>query len=364
MVCSHSHILPAFILRASSTYPVRDSTSIRFSQLTINPPPPPPVFPPPATPRAPPLHTIPSLNAAVEEHTAEPTAIDAAALDECTLIITVFDRYTKLPARLRWYHTVVYFKAIVVVWNAVGHTPPQIDPTDYRIPISIVRQPHNSMNNRFLPRSEITTDCVVNMDDDWDMPLALLTFSIRLWYRSYPRLLVGLLKNARSHGVGDDGSWRYLTNASMPQSIVLPSGMVYHSDYLHMYTSMVPAAARALVDETTNCDDILFNFMVANATGQPPVFVQRSGARKVHVKRRLGGRHGLWKREKHYTDRNRCVSTFADLFGGQQLRYTRDSYWAESAVEATFPSSADHHPLRASCAMCAGKAVDDCVQCS
>lgn len=193
------------------------------------------------------FHSLPSFDAAVQAHTSAPPSVDAAPLDGCTLVITVFDRYQNLEARLRWYHNVVYFKAIVVVWNAVNKTPPRLDPRTYRIPVYILRQDRNSMNNRFKPRREIATKCVVNMDDDWDMPLPLLKFAIRLWYRSFPQLLVGLLKNGRTHGFGADGQWRYLKNTTMPQSIVLPSGMVYHSRYLRMYTSTLPQAARNLV---------------------------------------------------------------------------------------------------------------------
>lgn len=62
------------------------------------------------------------------------------------------------------------------------------------------------------------------------------------------------------------------------QSIVLPSGMVYHRKYLAMYTEAPTLQpARRLVDDVMNCDDILFNFMVANATNSAPVFIGRRG---------------------------------------------------------------------------------------
>ena len=57
-------------------------------------------------------------------------------------------------------------------------------------------------------------------------------YAVRLWRVSFPRRLVGLLKNARTHGVDSQGRLTYLKNASAPQSIVLPSMLVYHRDFL------------------------------------------------------------------------------------------------------------------------------------
>ena len=55
--------------------------------------------------------------------------------------------------------------------------------------------------------------------------------------------------------------------------------LVFVSCFNPRYTSGTPLAARALVDETMNCDDILLNVAVSNYTGRPPVFVQTSGVR-------------------------------------------------------------------------------------
>lgn len=86
------------------------------------------------------------------------------------------------------------------------------------------------------------------------------------WYYSFQDQLVGVSKNSRLHGLSDGEppdvrdfaeaaamlvnnistesaaenamevkNWVYLKNLSMPQSIVLPSGMVYHRKYLGAY---------------------------------------------------------------------------------------------------------------------------------
>lgn len=45
---------------------------------------------------------------------------------------------------------------------------------------------------------------------------------------------------------------------------------MYHRKYLDMYSFDLPQAARDVVDEVQNCDDILFNYMIANATQSGP----------------------------------------------------------------------------------------------
>ena len=139
----------------------------------------------------------------------------------------------------------------MVVWNAV-HVAPPVDQTRARrflAPVVYRRQGRNSLNNRFRPDDAITTECVVNMDDDWDMPEPAVSYAVRVWHNGFRSRLVGLQKNARTHAaVPGAGTWQYTTAPGAPQSIVLPSGMVYHRDYLHMCVgpcACLPAETRA-----------------------------------------------------------------------------------------------------------------------
>lgn len=247
-----------------------------------------------------------------------------------------------------------YLKSIVVVWNAIDVAPPTIKDSWFRIPVNVVISKENSMNNRFKPSNHIGTDCVINMDDDWDMPYPVMEYAIRVWHGGYQDALVGLWDNGRVHGVhraqrthrdaaagGGDGRtngrggvpppppWTYgKVEGTQPRSIVLPSGMVYHRRYLKMYTEDLPHKARALVDRVTNCDDILFNFMVANATGNAPVFIGTDGITGVQVMQTVtadGEPSGLYNRKEHAKDRGACLATFSDMFAGMKLRYVRQS---------------------------------------
>eukprot|EP00040_Diaphanoeca_grandis_P025841 m.143803 g.143803 ORF g.143803 m.143803 type:complete len:639 (+) comp30336_c0_seq1:81-1997(+) len=319
---------------------------------------------------------IPSYDGACHLHHSKKnpqTTMDMAPYSSCTMILTVYDRYKDIEDRLKWYHTMLYLKSIYVVWNKIDTDIPIIDPSKYRIPIHFAKQKVNSMNNRFRPSELITTECIVNMDDDWNMPHTLLNYVIRLWHHSFRNQVVGIRKNARTHGInmssnggggGDvDGKWIYMKNASAPMSIVLPSGMVYHRKYLDMYTFSIPQQARDLVDDITNCDDLLFNFMVANHSGTAPVFVRTSGISKVHVIK--SGRSGLFTRGKHYVDRDSCLTQMAAMFGGMKLRYTPDSFSVDQESFTIYPTLADLRTINYTCTRCLGdtEKTDDCVTC-
>ena len=141
------------------------------------------------------------------------------------------------------------------------------------------------MNNRWMPRPEINTDCVMNMDDDAFckspyfkslVPLNVLKQAFYLWKKN-PDQLIGYKNTARKHifhlSTSSYTYERYWHELELGNSIVLPYGMFYHRDMLQIYMSKSLEASRGLVDMHNNCDDILLNFAVSNYTGKPPLFI-------------------------------------------------------------------------------------------
>lgn len=246
-----------------------------------------------------------------------PTSEQLSLFDKFTLILTVYDRFKTIADRLDYYQNLDNLNAIVIVWNNINETPPSIPPRTFKVPIHIIKQTVNSLNNRFYPWAEITTDCVVNMDDDWNMPFEHIYNAIHVWKSDFFNHLVGHHHQGRSH-MKSEGKWKYSRSNKKSVSIMLPSGLVYHRKYLSMYTYDLPAATRQLVDETMNCDDILFNFMVANATRAGPVVLEH-WARPIDM-------GGLWKDPSHFDERDDCLNAFAGMFGYMPLMYTKSFF--------------------------------------
>lgn len=149
------------------------------------------------------------------------------------------------------------------------------------------------------------------------MPHHHIQEAVHLW-RHHQDQIIGYKNTARAHfwdkktkkyvygKPGDDGK----------MSMVLPSGLVYHRKYLDLYFSDPVQPCREIVDKTMNCDDLLFNFVVANSSGLPPL-VMDAFAKPKKMKR------GLWKRPSHFIERSECLNLFVEHFGGvMPLKYT------------------------------------------
>ncbi|KAJ3218173.1 Exostoses (Multiple)-like 3 [Dinochytrium kinnereticum] len=274
------------------------------------------------------------------------------AFDKCTMVMPVYSRHATILDRLEYYHTHPLLDSIIIVWNNPSVQPPIIAPhiksrrraaqfkkkkkgkmNVFFVPIHIKVQPFNSMNNRYLPFSEMTSDCVISMDDDWDMPHDHITYAIQLWQAQFFNHIVGFRHLGRQHFRGRDGKWYYRKVENDGVSIMLPSGAVYHRRFHEMYSRSLPTAARLTVDKLTNCDDILFNMMVANATNSGPVVID------LFAKPMEMG--GLWKEPDHFKKRSECLQDFAgDVFGGMPLKYTTSLFKGRKANGA-LPSLKD-----------------------
>jgi hypothetical protein len=47
-----------------------------------------------------------------------------------------------------------------------------------------------------------------------------------------------------------------------------------HHDFFTLYTNEMPQAVRDLVDKRRNCEDIAMQFLIANVTQLPPIYVK------------------------------------------------------------------------------------------
>ena len=107
------------------------------------------------------------------------------------------------------------------------------------------------------------------------MPHAIIKKAFILWKR-FPNQLVGYKNTARKHLEENNGTYSYgrsFESEIFGNSIVLPSGLFYHREMLELYMSESVRRSREIVDENNNCDDILFNFVAANHTHSPPLFL-------------------------------------------------------------------------------------------
>ncbi|XP_058735307.1 glycosylinositol phosphorylceramide mannosyl transferase 1-like isoform X2 [Vicia villosa] len=148
----------------------------------------------------------------------------------------------------------------------------------------------DSLNNRFKEITDLETDVVFSIDDDVIFPCSSVEFAFDVW-QSAPDAMVGFVP--RVHWVdslnGEDNKFRYggwwSVRWTGTYSMVLSKAAFFHKKYFSIYTNEMPSSIREYVTKNRNCEDIAMSFLVANATGAPPLWVkglQRQLQEPVH----------------------------------------------------------------------------------
>ncbi len=179
-------------------------------------------------------------------------------------------------------------------------------------------QEKDSLNNRFRPLQGPHFDAILSVDDDMRIPCADLNLAYEVW-RGSPRSLVGFMP--RVHLRQSNGKlvyrcwWRVWWHGLY--SIILTKAAIMHHDFFALYTNQMPQAVRDLVDRERNCEDIAMQFLIANATTLPPIYV------KGHLDDK-GALNGISTSQdvasaQHMSARSDCLNELETIFQGVPL---------------------------------------------
>ncbi|KAK3123874.1 hypothetical protein QOZ80_8AG0637350 [Eleusine coracana subsp. coracana] len=287
-----------------------------------------------------------------EEHAAACAAAnrpDEAFLrpDRLTVLLTGFSerRLPLLRAIAATYASHPLVLSVVILWcnpATPDHHLLLLSPFPPRV--TLRRVASASLNARFLPPDpSILTAAVAVADDDVLPNAAAISLAFAAWqqhnhhhHQRHPGPLVGLFP--RSHHLDlARGRWAYTAADPHRYSMVLTKFMVLSTALLYTYScSPDLAAARAVVDRDGNCEDILMNFVAADASGRGPVLVEAGTVRDWGDPRNdddageeeeggegvkgvgLSGSGG----RGHWEKRGACVTEFHRLLGRMPLRYS------------------------------------------
>ncbi|KAG2262551.1 hypothetical protein Bca52824_069630 [Brassica carinata] len=229
-----------------------------------------------------------------------------------TLATMTYDaRLWNLKMYVKHYSRCASVKEIVVIWNK-GH-PPEPTELDSAVPVRIRVEKRNSLNNRFSIDPLIKTRAVLELDDDIMMSCDFIEKGFRVW-REHPERLVGFYpryvdqtmtysaeKFARSH----EGYNMILTGAAF-----MDAGFAFG-----MYQSDVAKPGREFVDEQFNCEDVLLNFLYANASGSAKAVEYVRPSALVLDTSKFSGVAISGNTDQHYRKRSECLRRFSELYG-------------------------------------------------
>ncbi|KAH6838275.1 glycosyltransferase family protein 47 [Perilla frutescens var. hirtella] len=239
-----------------------------------------------------------------------------------TLVTMTYDaRLWNLNMYVKHYSRCSSVREIVVIWNK--GVPPQASAFDSAVPIRIRVEQKNSLNNRFKVDPLIKTRAVLELDDDIMMSCDDVERGFRVWREHpdrivgfYPRLVDGrpLTYRGEKHARKYNGYNVILTGAAFLDS---------HTAF-ERYWSKEAAIGRALVDSYFNCEDVLMNYLYANASSSASVeYVRPAWAIDTS---KFSGVAISRNTQAHYGIRSKCLQKFAEMYGSlaeRKLEFSR-----------------------------------------
>lgn len=243
-----------------------------------------------------------------------------------TLLINTWKRNDLLKKSVSHYATCPRLDSIHIVWSEPD--PPSQSLVQYlehvqsnsingrKFELKFDINEEDSLNNRFKEIKDLKTDVVFSIDDDVIFPCSSVELAFNVWL-SAPDTMVGFVPRMhwldQSRGNRDyyvyGGWWSVWWMGTY--SMVLSKAAFFHKKYLAMYTNEFPPSLREYVAKNRNCEDIAMSFLVANATGAPPIWVK---GKIFEI-----GSTGISSLGGHSMKRTECVNKFVAAFGKMPL---------------------------------------------
>ncbi|MED6287144.1 Exostosin-1a [Characodon lateralis] len=213
-----------------------------------------------------------------------------------------------------------YCAQVIVLWNCDKTAPAKHRWPTTSVPFIVIEGESKVISSRFLPYDAIPTDAVLSLDEDTVLSTTEVDFAFTVW-QSFPERIVGY--PARSHFWDSSKErWGYTSKWTNDYSMVLTGAAIYHKYYHYLYTTYLPASLRTMVDQMSNCEDILMNFLVSSVTKLPPIKVTQ---KKQYKETMMGqsSRASRWADPDHFAQRQTCMNKFANWFGTMPLVHSQ-----------------------------------------
>eukprot|EP00884_Botryococcus_braunii_P015687 jgi/Botrbrau1/2801/Bobra.0125s0012.1 len=234
-----------------------------------------------------------------------------------TLLATSYD--ARAP-NLRWwvyhYSQCPSVGEIFLVWNR--GPPPNVSEFHSPVPVRIRQEAHNLLTNRFQPDPNITYRAVLSLDDDIYIPCKDIERGFSMW-RRHPERLVGYVPRLMDSSPPEYRGESYVRKRGIYNMILGGAAFIDSWTYFPVFGSPDLAPMREVVDRLFNCEDILLNFIAANATGTRQSIQYVPLLLRIHAWQLSGV--GLSKDFfEHYRRRTECLKEFVKLYGRNPLK--------------------------------------------
>jgi hypothetical protein len=228
-----------------------------------------------------------------------------------TLLTMTYDaRLWNLKMFVEHYSKCASVREIVVVWNK--GRPPSQGEFKSLVPVRIRVENKNTLNNRFNIDKEIKTRAVMELDDDIMMTCDDLERGFKVW-RECPDRIVGYYPRLAEGRSLEYRNERYARQQGGYNIILTGAAFMDHELAFKRFWSKEAGIGRQIVDNLFNCEDVLLNFLFANASStstveyiKPAWAIDMSKFSGVAISRNT---------QAHYHIRSKCLSIFSEIYG-------------------------------------------------
>lgn len=228
-----------------------------------------------------------------------------------TMLTMTYDaRLWNLKMYVKHYSRCPSVKEIVVVWNK--GIPPKLSDLDSAVPVRIRVEKQNSLNNRFKMDPLIKTRAVLELDDDIMMTCDDIERGFQVW-RQHPDRIVGFYPRLINGNPLKYRGEKYARKHKGYNMILTGAAFIDTQVAFKRYWSDEAKAGRELVDKYFNCEDVLLNYLYANASVaktveyvRPAWAIDTSKFSGVAISRNT---------QVHYKIRSKCLTKFSEMYG-------------------------------------------------
>ncbi|KAL3523534.1 hypothetical protein ACH5RR_016368 [Cinchona calisaya] len=228
-----------------------------------------------------------------------------------TLLTMTYDaRLWNLKMYVKHYSRCSSVREIVVVWNKGKR--PELSEFDSAVPVRIREEEQNSLNNRFKMDPKIRTRAVLELDDDIMMTCDDIERGFKVW-REHPDRIVGFYPRLIDGNPLKYRGERYARKHNGYNIILTGAAFMDSRVAFERYWSKEAMVGRQVVDKYFNCEDVLLNYLYANASSSKTVeYVKPAWAIDTS---KFSGVAISRNTHAHYHVRSNCLRKFAKMYG-------------------------------------------------
>ncbi|KAI4346442.1 hypothetical protein L6164_007337 [Bauhinia variegata] len=234
-----------------------------------------------------------------------------ASYSQFTLLTMTYDaRLWNLKMYVKHYSRCSSVREIVVVWNK--GVPPKLTDLDSAVPVRIRVEEKNSLNNRFKVDPSIKTRAVLELDDDIMMTCDDVERGFNVW-RQHPDRIVGFYPRLIDGSPLKYRGEKYARTHKGYNMILTGAAFIDAQLAFRRYWDEEAKKGREVVDKYFNCEDVLLNYLYANASSYRTVdYVKPAWAIDTS---KFSGAAISRNTKVHYRLRSHCLLKFSELYG-------------------------------------------------